>query len=61
MKDYKRLTEKKGRTIKQICEHCRFNSKNKICNMSDCVKAVLERLAQLEDKIEQGNIKWTTK
>ena len=63
--EYKRLTHRNGKTIEEYCEvgHCKYVDKN-TCILKDfqhnvdveCVPAMIERLAELEDKIEQGTL-----
>lgn len=60
---YDRLTHRNGENIEEYCDigHCKYadfytcNFKGLQHNVSDeCVPAMIERLAELEDKIEQG-------
>lgn len=62
MTKYKRLIKELGQDsskTKYNCENCEFISSdckegNKWCDASMCHRAVESRLAELEDKIEQG-------
>ena len=68
MKDYKRLTKRKNERIYSRCEDCSYHKDN-CCTFSekqyykfedlgerDCLYALIERLAELEDKIENGTL-----
>lgn len=65
MSDYKRLTHKNGNRIEEYCEvgHCKY-ADFRVCKLKgiehnvdeDCIPAMIERLAELEDKIEQGTL-----
>lgn len=59
MKEYKRLTERKeDGYIKILCNDCEYAIKDK-CGVYEphyCTRAVKERLAELEEKIENGTL-----
>ena len=68
--EYKRLTHRNGENIEEYCEvgHCKY-AEWRTCNFKglqhnvdeECVPAMIERLAELEDKIEQGTLVDTEK
>lgn len=61
MKEYKRLTMKNNGFIDTNCKNCKQCKKvgrKYICNdMTACDEEIINRLAELEDKIEKGTLK----
>lgn len=57
MKEYERLTiyDKDGE-VEIRCDKCEFDNQGSFCNSSDCNRRVSIRLAELEDKIENGTL-----
>jgi hypothetical protein len=65
MMKYERLTHRNGNRIEEYCEvgHCKY-ADFRVCKFKgiehnvdeDCIPAMIERLAELEDKIEQGKM-----
>ena len=58
MKDYKRLTTKKYGTYLASCENCGYNNPSFDCDTYNCKQVLIKRLAELEDKIENGTLKF---
>ena len=55
--DYKRLTERRGGLVIDKCGNCENVSNPMGCTESMCYEIMKNRLAELEDKIEQGTLK----
>lgn len=56
MNDYKRLTIREDNSIDTICKNCkRYNTPSCITPHA-CFEAIIERLAELEDKIENKTL-----
>ena len=67
MSEYKRLTRYFGEVMQEDCRNCNY-AYNNVCNYKDkenkiiydidedCKKVMLNRLAELEDKIENGTL-----
>ena len=67
MKEYKRLTHRNGKNIEEYCKvghchyadecTCKYEEGDTIYNVEeDCKNAMIDRLAELEDKIERGEL-----
>lgn len=54
MNDYKRLTERRGSLVVDKCGNCPNVSTPQGCTAKTCYKIIQNRLAELEDKIEDG-------
>ena len=65
MTDYKRLTTKWSKGVfssfngayKMLCEDCRLGNKLFPCPPGTCEEILAERLGELEDKIESGELR----
>ena len=65
MIDYKRLTTKRSKGVfssfngayKMLCKDCRLGNKLLPCPPGTCEEILAERLGELEDKIESGELK----
>lgn len=67
MSEYKRLTRYSGKVMQEDCRNCNY-AYNNVCNYKDkenkiiydidedCKKVMLNRLAELEDKIMDGTL-----
>lgn len=56
MKQYKRLTERRGNLIIDNCGNCPNIRNPQGCTDKDCYEIIKNRLAELEDKIENGTL-----
>lgn len=56
MKDYKRFTFRSGSGIGLHCDNCKYYKKCSISGLKKCGASSLERLTELEDKIENGTL-----
>ena len=56
MKDYKRLTERRGGLIIDNCGICPNVNNKQGCTDKKCYEIMKNRLANLEDKIESGEL-----
>lgn len=56
MKQYKRLTERRGNLIIDNCGNCPNVRNPRGCTDEDCYEIIKNRLAELEDKIENGTL-----
>lgn len=56
MKDYKRFTFRSGSGIGLHCDNCKYYKKCSISGFKKCGASSLERLTELEDKIEDGTL-----
>lgn len=56
MKDYKRLTERCGNLIIDKCWNCPNLNEEQPCTEGKCHQNKRRRLAELEDKIESGEL-----
>lgn len=56
MKEYKRLTERRGNLVIDNCGNCPNIRNPQGCTDKDCYEIIKNRLAELEDKIENGTI-----
>lgn len=56
MKQYKRLTERRGNLIIDNCGNCPNVRNPRGCTDEDCYEIIKNRLAELEDKIEKGTL-----
>lgn len=56
MKDYKRLTIKTDKGYLQPCQHCHKEARHLDCDIYDCAGVTIQRLGEIEDKIEQGRL-----
>ena len=56
MKDYKRLTERRGGLIIDNCGNCPNVNNKQGCNDKKCHEIKKNHLADLEDKIESGEL-----
>lgn len=54
MSKYKRLTERRGNLIIDNCGNCPNIRNPQGCTYEDCYEIIKNRLAELEDKIENG-------
>lgn len=54
--EYKRLTERRGGIVIDKCGNCENVSNPQGCTESMCYEVMKNRLAELEDKIEQGTL-----
>ena len=65
MTDYKRLTTKRSKGVfssfngayKMLCKDCRLGNKLLPCPPGTCEEILAERLGELEDKIERGELR----
>ena len=65
MTNYKRLTTKRSKGVfssfngayKMLCKDCRLGNKLLPCPPGTCEEILAERLGELEDKIESGELK----
>ena len=55
--EYKRLTERRGGLVIDKCGNCENVSNPQGCTDKKCYEIMKNRLADLEDKIEQGTLK----
>ena len=58
MKDYKRLTMHLGGGVTLNCKECELNENIRFCTDEECITVLKNRLAELEDKIENGTLKF---
>ncbi len=57
MKEYKRLTTYEGGDLIINCKNCEYDEEHNIlCTDYHCIDALKTRLAELEDKIERGEL-----
>lgn len=56
MSNYKRLTERRGGLVIDKCGNCPNVSTPQGCTAKTCYKIIQNRLAELEDKIENGTL-----
>lgn len=56
MSNYKRLTERRGNLIIDNCGNCPNIRNPQGCTNNDCYEIIKNRLAELEDKIENGTL-----
>ena len=56
MKDYKRLTMHLGGGVTLNCKECELNENIRFCTDEECITVLKNRLAELEDKIENGTL-----
>ena len=56
MKDYKRLTERRGNLVIDKCGNCENVSNPQGCTDKQCYEIMKNRLAELEEKIESGTL-----
>lgn len=56
MSNYKRLTERRGNLIIDNCGNCPNIRNPQGCTDNDCYEIIKNRLAELEDKIENGTL-----
>ena len=56
MMEYERLTTNKYGSPMADCSKCEYGSPQFDCSGRDCAKVLTKRLAELEDKIEQGTL-----
>lgn len=56
MKDYKRLTARRNNFIYEECGNCPNVNKGRGCTDKKCYEIIRNRLAELEDKIESGEL-----
>ncbi len=54
MKEYKRLTERRGNLVIDNCGNCPNVRNPQGCTAKACYEIIRNRLAELEDKIEKG-------
>lgn len=54
--EYKRLTERRGGLVIDKCGNCENVSNPQGCTDKCCYEVMKNRLAELEDKIEQGTL-----
>lgn len=54
--EYKRLTERRGNLVIDKCGNCENVSSPQGCTEHCCYEVMKNRLAELEDKIEQGTL-----
>lgn len=54
MNEYKRLTERRGNLVIDKCGNCENVKNPQGCTDKNCYVIMKSRLAELEDKIEQG-------
>ena len=54
--EYKRLTERRGKLVIDKCQNCENVSNPQGCTDKQCYEIIKNRLAELEDKIEQGTL-----
>lgn len=65
MTNYKRLTTKRSKGVfssfngayKMLCKDCRLGNKLLPCPQGTCEEILAERLGELEDKIERGELR----
>lgn len=55
--EYKRLTERRGNLVIDKCANCENVRSPQGCTEHCCYEVMKNRLAELEDKIEQGTLK----
>ena len=53
---YERLTERNGGDVIINCKQCEYHEKLMICTDYSCIDSLKNRLAELEDKIERGEL-----
>ena len=53
---YSRLTERRGSLVIDKCGNCENVSNPQGCTDKQCYEIMKNRLAELEDKIEQGTL-----
>ena len=56
MKGYKRLTQRRGGLVIDNCGNCSNISSHQGCTNKKCYEIMKNRLAELEDKIESGQL-----
>lgn len=56
MSNYKRLTERRGGLVIDKCGNCPNIRNPQGCTDKDCYEIIKNRLAELEDKIENGTL-----
>lgn len=56
VKDYKRLTIKTDKGYLQPCQQCYKEARHLDCDIYDCAGVIIQRLGEIEDKIEQGRL-----
>lgn len=56
MSNYKRLTKRRGNLIIDNCGNCPNVRNSQGCTDEDCYEIIKNRLAELEDKIEDGTL-----
>lgn len=56
MSNYKRLTERRGDLVIDKCGNCPNIRNPQGCTDEDCYEIIKNRLAELEDKIENGTL-----
>lgn len=56
MSEYKRLTERRNHIVIDKCGNCENVNNPQGCYPSDCHRIMKYRLAELEDKIENGTL-----
>lgn len=56
MKDYKRLTQRRGGLVIDNCGNCSNISSHQGCTNKKCYEIMKNRLVELEDKIESGQL-----
>lgn len=56
MSKYKRLTERRGSLVIDNCGNCPNVNNPKGCTVKKCYEIMKDRLAELEDKIENGTL-----
>ena len=54
--EYKRLTERRGKLVIDKCQNCENVRNPQGCTESCCYEVMKNRLAELEDKIENGTL-----
>lgn len=54
--EYKRLTERRGKLVIDKCQNCENVSNPQGCTDKQCYEIIKNRLAELEDKIENGTL-----
>ena len=53
---YERLTERNEGDVTINCKQCEYHEKLMICTDYSCIDSLKNRLAELEDKIENGTM-----
>lgn len=53
---YERLTERNEGDVTINCKQCEYHEKLMICTDYSCIDSLKNRLAELEDKIENGTL-----